>query len=252
MLLIRPQTFETLEQNAQSRFEDDMVVHLGKFHPPHASAAGEEGLRRVIRTGVARARAYGFTLRGPVRFYLEQMILYGHDFDTDPLLPWAGRCLKAGGASELDRADGMHELGSQFQARVVGPDGKHEQAAIRRLLKDPVPAWMSGDLSDAGLGTKLQEVYPQKCAGEPDGLRAIIGTCRRQAADWQLPTTTGGGLFAALAVGIGHGFLADPIYPWAAGTLKDTEGQPGQQRVEKLAHRAMAFSATVLAEHEKE
>jgi hypothetical protein len=252
VIQIRPAQLETFERNALRQFEDEMVVHLKKFHPSHASAAGEEGLRRMIRTGIERAKAYGFTLRGPVQFYLEQMMIYGHDYDTDPLLPWAGRALGSGGPNELDRADRMHELALDYHARAVGPNGEKEQAAIRRLLKDPVPTWLSGNLSEAGVEARLREVYPEKCAAaEPNALRTVIGVSRCKALDRGLPASTGGLVFAALSVALGHGYLMDPMYPWVAEILKETEGQLSEQRVGKLAIRAMGFLSAVLAEHEK-
>ena len=46
-------------------------------------------MRREIRFGLERAGSYGFTIRGPVRFYIELMVRLGCDFDTDP--PYPGR-----------------------------------------------------------------------------------------------------------------------------------------------------------------
>src|SRR3954454_24480566 len=94
MWTIRSEQFDVFEQAALSHFEDDMVRHLREFAPAHAKGVGDAGLRRVIRVGIERAKSYGYSLRGPVRFYIELMIQFGSDFDTDPLLPWAGEHLR--------------------------------------------------------------------------------------------------------------------------------------------------------------
>jgi hypothetical protein len=252
MLVIRPEQFDVFERTARKQFEDLMVSHLREFHPAHAAAAGEVGLRRLIRAGMGRAAQYGFTLRGPVRFYLELMMLYGHEYDTDPLLPWAGRELGARGEVELTRADRMHATALAYHAAVVGAGGEIEQRAIRQLLRDPVGVWLSQDLSDSGVEAVLRAGYPEKCsAAEPAAVREVVALGRRQAGEYGLPDSAGGLVFAALALALGHGCVRDPVYPWIAENLRETDGQPTGRRVEKLATRAMAFLSAVLAEHER-
>src|SRR5207302_709278 len=71
MLEIRSEQITVFEQAALEAFEDEMVEHLKKFSPEHCEVMGEPRVRSVIQLGMARAKTYGFTNRGPVRFYLE-------------------------------------------------------------------------------------------------------------------------------------------------------------------------------------
>jgi Aldehyde oxidase and xanthine dehydrogenase, a/b hammerhead domain len=66
---------EALGQFALRAFEDEMVVHLTDFSPPLAKAVKEDQLREAIRFGIMRAGEYGITFRGPVRLYLELMLV---------------------------------------------------------------------------------------------------------------------------------------------------------------------------------
>lgn len=249
MLQIRPQQFDTFERTTRQQFEDEMVAHLGDFSPAHARGVGEEGLRAVIRLGVGRAGQYGFTHRGPVRFYIELMVMFGSDFDTDLLLPWAGRELRAGGGGELSRADRLFAVMTDYRDNVIGPRYEVEKDAIRRVLGRPVADWLAGDHSDAGVEAGLRAVYPEKCdAAGPAAVRAVIAGGRRAAREGDLPPAAGGSVFAALALAFGHGCAADPQFPWIARTLTATAGQPGDRRVEKLATRATAYLSDGLAE----
>jgi hypothetical protein len=251
MLVIRRAQLETLAQATRNRFEEEMVAHLKTFAPGQAAAAGEGGLRRLIRAGMERAGRYGFTLRGPVRLYLELMIVFGHEFDTDPLLAWAKRELRAGTGGELARADRLHAIALQYYAAVVGPNAEFKRRALRRLLREPVAQWLSGDLSDPGVEAKLRSVHPEKCAAAgPEALPRVIAVARRRAREHGLPEASGGPLIAALLVGLGHGCLGDPVCPWLAASLRETDGLAGNQRADKLATRALAFASTVLAAHE--
>ena len=89
---IRKEQMAALDRAALKAFEDELVRHLQDFDPKHTTVLDEDGVRQVIRLGMERAAKYGLTNRGPIRFYIELMFLFGSDFDTDPWLPWAGAC----------------------------------------------------------------------------------------------------------------------------------------------------------------
>lgn len=252
MLQIRAQQFESFESVAHSQFEELMLAHLKEFAPTHAEGVGEEGLRRLIRLGLQRASTYGFTVRGAVRFYIEMMVMFGSDFDTDPLLHWANRGLRRPGPSQLARADALHVATMQYRERVIGPKFEVEAAAIKRLVQVPVKDWLAGDHSDAGIETRMRAVYPEKCnEAEPSAVRTVIARGRKSAERERLPTHTGGTVFSALMLAFGHGCVTDPQFPWIAKNLKETQDQPGDQRVEKLATRAIAYLSAGLAELEQ-
>ena len=73
----------------RQRFEKEMVDHLHTFAPPRCELAGLEAVTQLVSLGIDRAHAWGFTKRGPVRLYLEMLMLFGWGFDEDPLFPWA-------------------------------------------------------------------------------------------------------------------------------------------------------------------
>src|SRR5262245_7401254 len=84
----------TLEEIRSPEFEDFMVTHLSDFSPLHSRSLGEPSIRSLINLGIERAKKHGFTRRGPVKFYIEAIILLGIDFDTDPQYPQAGNILR--------------------------------------------------------------------------------------------------------------------------------------------------------------
>jgi hypothetical protein len=98
------------EEDQNRRFEDEMVRHIGSFSPKTWEQLGEQGVRGTIAKGIERARDYGFTKRGPMRFYLEMMFMFGPDFDTDPEHPWAREILVEKGWDQMRRADRLHEV----------------------------------------------------------------------------------------------------------------------------------------------
>lgn len=250
MLRIRAEQQDRFQESAEAAFRGEMRAHLIAFHPPHARAAGDEGLDRLIASGLERVRSLGYRLRGSLRFFLEQMVLFGHRFDTDPLIPWGREFQQPFAGNELARADDIFLLADAYYVDVVGRDGEIERAAIRAFLGTPLEAWLAKDRSEEGVCRTLQEAYPVKCerAGA-DAVRQLAASGRQAAVAVGLPASSGGLVFAALALALGHGFATDPQYPWISAHLAETAGQPGEARVEKLAIRSMAFLSAVLAEH---
>jgi hypothetical protein len=243
MLKIRTAQFEAFEQAFLKQFEDEMVRGLREFSPEHARGVGEEGLRKVIRRGIERAKRYGFALRGSVRFYIELMIQYGCDFDTDPVLPWATQELqKPSEEAELDRADRLHATAMDYRRAVIGNQYEVEIAAIRRLLAKPGGYWLHDGLSPRELEVRLQEVHPAKCerAGQA-GLLAVIAKGREAARQERLAEDTGGTVMTALMFAFGHGVRTDPQDQWVAAVLAETAGQPARIRTEKLGMRMLAY-----------
>jgi hypothetical protein len=122
-MIIRREQMQALGQAALRAFEDEMVVHLADFSPPLFRAVKEDQLRIAIRLGIARAGEYGITFRGPIRLYLELMLLFGSHFDTDPQYPWATEILK----------DQAHGLQMQRAERLRKRANIAKQSPVQRM-----------------------------------------------------------------------------------------------------------------------
>ena len=122
-MIIRDQQFETLERSQTSSFEKEMLQRVKEFTPRHCKVMDEAGLLAVIRRSIEKSRQYGFTNRGPVRLYTELTFMFGSDFDTDPLLPWAAEILGSGGPSnQMDRAERLHGKAREYSDVTAGPN----------------------------------------------------------------------------------------------------------------------------------
>jgi len=94
IVIIRKAQLEPAAKAAAAAFEQEMVNHLFSFSPKHCEVIKEPGVREVIRLGLQRAEAFGFTFRGPVRLFIELMFMFGSEFATDPQHPWAAAALQ--------------------------------------------------------------------------------------------------------------------------------------------------------------
>ena len=248
-LVIREAQRKPLRELALRAFESRMVEHLFGFSPQHCRGIGEAAVRDVVRRGIERAARYAFTQRGPVRFYLELMLLMGSGFDTDPQLPRAmAEILRSGGvADQLARADRLHGELQQHMRTVLGPDNCHARAAIARLrTMSSAGLPLSDERLEQDVLRVFEQVYPQRCAiTDPTALRTLVASARRLATTARLDVRRGTALCSLLMFELGHACFDDPLYPWLSRSLREPVGDDAIARTEHLETKAMTYLALI-------
>lgn len=249
MLVIRPEQMEVFRQAAAHHFEIEMLEHLGELSPPLLKAIGKEQMLKAIRFGITKAASHGFTWRGPVRFYLELMLLFGSHFDTDPQYPWAGEILvKQDLESQMQRAERLYEKTMDYRKKVAGPEDAYTLAALQSMayfanqpLNLPTTQYMPALLQQIAL------IYPQKAAyiGR-EGLEALIRKGIGGAQQQQFNTIRGVTLAIMLMLALGHGCGYDPLYPWIYKTLMDGTVATPEERAKRLEKEALTRLEKVL------
>ncbi len=250
MLVIKNGQIGTLREYARSRFEAEMVTHLQEFSPPLARALGEAALRRAIRRGMARASGHGLTFRGPVRLYLESMLLFGSHFDTDPQYQWAAEILGGGSpGDQMQRADLLYARIVDYREVVTGQDDTFTLEALRKILelsrttlnisdRDLVPTMLA----------ELKRLYPQKAAYTGRAaLEILIHNGIEVARVYRFETVREAALIVILMLAFGHGCVDDPLYPWIGETLGDQRITSAAARARRLEAKAVTWLSHVLS-----
>ena len=255
MFTIRREQVDSFRKAAIQEFEDEMVEHLKQFARRHWQIIGEPAGREVIRMGIDRAAKYGFTNRGPVRFYIELMFMFGSYFDTDPQYPWAGTILKSSGQmNQMDYADRLYDAMNGYLECVSGPKHEYLQAATRRLscfqIEDcAVPE----EALHENLLRALKTIYPQKHAYLGDAiLNKVIAQGFQLASSHGLLHERGKVLMVALTFSVGHGFPTDPLYGWISRRLDQGHWPNPIDRTEHLYRAAVTYLKHVTGKDEKE
>ena len=249
MLLIRQKQMDVFSEEALHTFEDSMVAHCFKFAQRHCEAIGQEQVRQVIRLGIERAADYGLTLRGPVRFYIEMMFMFGSSFDNNPQYPWVAEILKDENLpDQMQRADNLFDKVIDYFATVFGANGDYALTAMRKI-----PAFAKSPLAitpqnfEGEMLAQLKRLYPQKCdyVGD-DCLRELIQEANEKAETNQFINTRGIALFAVLMFALGHTFTEDPLFPWVSHTLNDPKLVEPERRAQRMEERMLAYLDQVL------
>lgn len=252
MLIIRAQHMEVFRHVTLRAFEDQMVAHLYQFAKRHCEVIGEQNVREVIRLGMERAKMYGLTNRGPVRFYIELMFMFGIAFDTDPQLPWVQEILNSPETQDqMERADRLYDKMIEYLAKVAGRNNEYAIKALRAIHnRVSLPFSFSKELFESEMLSEMKRIYPQKCfyTGEPP-LRELIHEAVASAEAYSIQTMRGVALFVVLMFALGHGFAQDPLFPWISRTLQDPRVIGPDQRAERIEAKAVAYLDQVLTYH---
>jgi hypothetical protein len=132
VMVIRGSQMEAFRDAAARSFEEEMLGRLRDFNPRHFDVVGVEGMRQVIRRGIRKAEGFEFTSRGPVRLFLNMMVMFGSDFFNDPIYPWAGEILSQKAVPQMERAMQLHAAVNAYSDAVGGMHFKFERKAIEK------------------------------------------------------------------------------------------------------------------------
>ena len=249
---IRNAQMKALEEDGRRRFEEEMMAHSREFAEPICKIIGDEQLRIVLRSAMSRAADYGFTLRGPIRLFIEMTFLSGSGFDTDPQYPEVGKVLRASD-HEMVRAEKIHQGYQDYLARVSGPRAANVHTALKGLLSfaQKPPIIPADNFVPFMLG-EMRRVFPQKTAyvGEA-ALTALIHEAAAVAQKYEFPSVREQALIAVLMFAFGHGCTNDPLYPWISNTLRDSRIVDAAARARRLEKKAVTWLEHVVARNER-
>jgi hypothetical protein len=253
MWTIREEQTEAFRQHHLQKFEDEMVEHLKKFAAQQWDLIGEPSGRRTIRLGLSQASQYGLTDRGPVRFYIELMFVFGSYFDTDPQYPWATAVLKdAEAVDQTIRADRLFAAMNSYIAQVVEPERKHLIEVLQRISQTQIENYLTPgmNLEDGMLGV-AQSACPlgSQYLGEPV-LRRLIRSGTEVARRFGFTTDKAVGLMVMLTFVGGHGFYRDPQHSWIAHALDENREPNAGRRVEEISSKSTLYLERLLAGRE--
>jgi len=253
MLKIREEQLKIFEDAALQAFEDEMVEHSKNFAPHLSATLGDAQLRVAVRHAIAKAREQGFTLRGPIRLWVELTFLFGSGFATDPQYPWITEVLRSQD-SEMGKAERIHERHSEYLENVSGPGNINVRRALEAVLDYAAhtPEALEQDL-DGEMLSQIRQAFPARAAFIREGaIRALIAEGKVEAVSFGFTTARSQALIIILKSAFGHGCTDDPLYPWIRQTLTDAQIVDAPARAQRLERKALTWLGHVLARPQPE
>ncbi len=235
------------EQDSWKRYKDEMVLHCREFSPELCQVLENDQLHVAVRNAMSRAANHGFTNRGPIRLFIEMMLLFGTGFDNDPQYPRFMQIL-AGENDQMIRADQLYNEVVQYQKEVSGDNGVNTMKAYRRLLSlSSRTMHFSEDSFQPDMIHGMAEVFPEKASYL--GVNALGNLIRKGtgiAAGAGIPMGRGHALLVWLMYMMGHECCSDPLYPWISATLNSQGMKDAETRTHRLEQKCITWLNQVL------
>lgn len=242
-----------LEEARWLSFSEELIRHCYDFAPELCRVAGELNVRKAVKFGISQGRKYGFDRHGPLRLYIEMMLSFGIAFDSDPLLPWAGRVLSEKGLGQMVRTEKLYLGMVEYADHVMGPQNEYALQSLTRLVRtDLTDLTLRNDLHVA-IVEVMQTIFPQKCiyVGD-DPINALLKEALSVCAEHAVISAAGFPLLAGLMFGFGHGVTRDFMYPWVAKTLTDPLVTDPNVRIRRLHRKILTYAQHALTASRKD
>ncbi len=249
MFRIRQEQLDALSEDALARFKASLLEEMARFAPKLFDIRGEESFRQLIDLGISKAGEHSFTKRGPIRLFIQAMLAYGCDFDSDLQLHQVTALLRnPNNLEQMQLADRLFAELQRFNSATKGENNRYAIAALQRLHSSAVFSdahFQNNDIKQ--LISQLRQCYPEKVdyVGE-EWLGKLFEHARQGAEDLGLPNPEGPAILLTLMFAMGQGVLRDPMYPWVHATLTDQKYGTAAERLRKLTNKAQHYLAATL------
>jgi len=89
MLTIRKQQSDKLGEVVEKRFKRNTIQRLKEKYPDETNGKDDKEMMDFIHTGIDKAEKHNIIERRDIAVYLEYMLVYGSNFDTEAENDWA-------------------------------------------------------------------------------------------------------------------------------------------------------------------
>lgn len=224
MLIIRNRQIKDLELVRPETFRPRMLQHIANEFPETAEMCGEEGILRIIDSGLSRIGQYGLKSNFEACLFIDMTIMLGTGFDTDPLLPWARKILSEAYPDKTAQIERLMWSATDFQKKAIPEEGGYPLVTFTKMmdsdyddLEDRIKT-----ITDEEFLTFLNELWPQKFAQIPaEAFKSLFEQSISLAAGYRLTSKEAVRYYQLLMFLLGHRFDMDFQYAWMMNILTD-------------------------------
>jgi len=222
---------ECFKKASLKNYEDSLVIHVQKIIPKVSKIAGVYNVRKLVQEGIQKASYFGFNYQGPVRFYIDLMLLLGCGFHNDPQFPWASNILNASDErGQMFRSKKLFVHTNNYVETVYGHNNIYLTNAIEKFCDiNFVKNYHHFDDTQSLLKI-LNFIYPQKF--EYVGVKNLLKLVEQLKSIKLLLSINHESsllVIAGIMFAFGHKFFVDPLYPWIVKELNKDELEESQR-----------------------
>ena len=151
-----------LKKVSTENYISEITEHCGIMFPLLIHLQMKGDFRSCIQQSIVLAKKAGYTQRGPVRLYIDLMIIFGTNFDRDPLFQWL-KMEERETFPQIERSVNLYTLLNDYIVKVYGENGCFFKESIEKLKNFSVKDFsVKLSYSNAELHKLLMGIYPQR------------------------------------------------------------------------------------------
>lgn len=205
-----------------SVFESKMEAHAAEYFPQQCHIMGKAGLKKLVIKGYTDAKKYGIITSADLCIYIDLMIMLGHEFTTDPQLPWVAETFGTG--ETINDPKPLHK--AYYRAIAFFEKTGVEDQLLPEIQWMKIMQWSFKKMEQAfkkdffkTLPAFLETLWPQKYNNVNKPLQVYDAI--EEAKKIGFTASVNVAYYCILRFLLGYRFASDPQYPWMVNALHD-------------------------------
>lgn len=152
-----------LEKLSLRNYVCELVEHCMSLFPLLVSLQGQDSFRAYIEQLIIIAKKDGYTQRGPVRLYIDMMIIFGVRFGNDPLYQSFTIKKQEMNLSQIEKSMILYSYLSEYMEFVYGKNNLLFKESIKKFQNLDIKNVLANvEANYGGVHNLLKNIYPQK------------------------------------------------------------------------------------------
>ncbi|WP_323852449.1 hypothetical protein [Xenorhabdus szentirmaii] len=205
-----------LKKHAFNAYIDELVLHCNESYPYLEIKLGKEGLIKSLEDAVEKAKNDGFDQRGAVQLYIDMLILFGEEFQTDPQYSWIKETLdNHAHLGQLEKTTLLYHEVTRYLNEVHGEQDENLKASILKFQNINIGHLnVQWNTYKSNVDVLLNSLFPKKYQHiKQDNIKKVIQFGIEKSSQYGIGDANHAAFLTLIMFLLGHKFDQDIFLP---------------------------------------
>ncbi|MBC8954052.1 hypothetical protein [Xenorhabdus sp. PB62.4] len=205
-----------LKNHSINTYIDELVAHCNESYPYLEMQLGKEGLRTVLTDAIEKTKNDGFDQRGPVQLYIDMLILFGAEFQTDSQYSWIKTILdNYANLGQLEKTTLLYHKINRYFNEVQGEQDEYLKTSLLKLQSINIEGLnVQWNTYESNVDALLNSLYPQKYRYiKQNNVKKLIQFGVEKSGQYDIENANESAFLTLIMFLLGHQFDQDIFLP---------------------------------------